>query len=95
MPSMNFSTPEIPANRWLNAGYSGWNGKAIIEDAAMTIQRSCDTPYLILFRVADEPFICLEPQSHPVNAHNMPEQPGLVLLRKEASVQMKMQIAIV
>ncbi|MDW7499037.1 hypothetical protein RZN28_02065, partial [Klebsiella pneumoniae] len=29
-----------------------------------------------------ESFLCLEPQSHPVNAHNMDGQPGISILTR-------------
>ncbi|WBM71657.1 aldose 1-epimerase [Buttiauxella sp. WJP83] len=91
----NFIKPKIPDNQWLNVGYSGWSGSALIERGDMRIQLTSPTPYLMVFRMPDEPFICLEPQSHPVNAHNMAGQPGLVLLERQQSTVMKMEIAVV
>ncbi|TNV20150.1 aldose 1-epimerase [Buttiauxella sp. B2] len=90
----NFIHAKAPDNQWLNVGYSGWNGVAMIETDEMRVELSCDTPYLMVFRMANEPFICLEPQSHPVNAHNMAGQPGLVLLGEGESTQMKMDIKV-
>jgi hypothetical protein len=43
----------------------------------MNITILSQTPWLMLFRMQGESFLCLEPQSHPVNAHNMDGQPGL------------------
>lgn len=93
-PQTNFINPKIPDNQWLNVGYSGWNGTALIESGEMRLQLNCATPYLMVFRMADESFICLEPQSHPVNAHNMAGQPGLVLLGAGKSTQLQMEIAV-
>lgn len=90
----NFITAKIPDNQWLNVGYSGWSGTALIESGEMCVQLHCATPYLMVFRMVDEPFICLEPQSHPVNAHNMAGLPGLVLLGGGESTNLKMEIAL-
>jgi aldose 1-epimerase len=90
----NFITAKIPDNQWLNVGYSGWNGLALIESGDLLVQLKCSTPYLMVFRMADEPFICLEPQSHPVNAHNMAGQPGVVLLRAGDSTQLRMEVVV-
>lgn len=93
-PEADFSLPVRPANDWLNVGYSGWNGAAVIESGAMRVSMFADTPYLMVFRMADRPFICLEPQTHPVNAHNMPGLPGLVVLGRGDGLRLSMQIRV-
>lgn len=90
----DFTSPTVPYNQWLNVGYSGWSGKALIDSGTMKVQLSCATPYLMVFRMADKPFICLEPQTHPVNAHNVPGQPGLVLLSAGERARLAMEIAV-
>ncbi len=76
----DFRTATYGTDGWLNSGYSGWSGRAVIEHEAMSVTLLAQTNWLMLFRMAGEPFLCLEPQSHPVNAHNLPGQPGLMLL---------------
>lgn len=90
----NFINPKIPDNQWLNVGYSGWSGSALIESDGMRVRLNCATPWLMVFLMQDEPFICLEPQSHPVNAHNMAGLPGLVSLGFGESTRMKMEIVV-
>lgn len=90
----DFLQPKTPDNQWVNVGYSGWNGRALIENDEMRVQLRCATPYLMVFSMEDETFICLEPQTHPVNAHNMAGQPGLVLLQNEQSTAIKMEITV-
>jgi len=90
----DFNHAKTPDNQWLNVGYSGWNGKVLIESGEMRVQLNCRTPYLMVFRMKDEPFICLEPQTHPVNAHNMAGQPGLVLLRQGETTRLQMEIMV-
>lgn len=93
-PQANFINAKKPDNQWLNVGYSGWSGTARVESEDMCIQLICPTPYLMVFRPQDGSFICLEPQTHPVNAHNIAGQPGLVLLRREESTSLKMEIMV-
>lgn len=90
----DFGTASYGTNEWLNVGYSGWNGRAIIEHEAMTVMLLAQTNWLMLFRMPGEPFICLEPQSHPVNAHNLPGQPGLVMLNKGESWRFSTSILV-
>ncbi|MEB6378712.1 aldose 1-epimerase [Leclercia adecarboxylata] len=91
---IDFSTPRHGGDRWLNVGYSGWNGAARIERDVMSITITAQTPWLMLFRMSDKPFLCLEPQSHPVNAHNMAGQPGLVALGQGERSHFAMAIAV-
>ena len=79
----NFSVAQFGEDRWLNVGYSGWGGRARVSNDVMNITILSQTPWLMLFRMQGESFLCLEPQSHPVNAHNMDGQPGLRVLGAE------------
>lgn len=81
-PHADFNQAQSGADAWLNVGYSGWSGHATIWHPAMTVTLTASTPWLMLFRQPGEPFLCLEPQTHPVNAHQMPGHPGLRMLAK-------------
>ncbi|HBR4693083.1 TPA: aldose 1-epimerase, partial [Klebsiella pneumoniae] len=50
--------------------------------------------WLMLFRMQGESFLCLEPQSHPVNAHNMDGQPGLRVLGAGEKLNFLLKIII-
>lgn len=76
----DFTCPQYGEDAWLNVGYSGWNGRAQVFNDVMIITILSQAPWLMLFRMQGEPFLCLEPQSHPVNAHNTDGQPGLRVL---------------
>ncbi|WP_407436052.1 aldose 1-epimerase [Lelliottia sp.] len=91
---IDFSGAKHGENRWLNVGFSGWNGVAQIQSDVMTVTLSSQTPWLMLFRMSDESFLCLEPQSHPVNAHHQAGQPGLVALGQSDSTCLAMEIAV-
>lgn len=91
---IDFCTPRHGGDRWLNVGYSGWNGVATLEHDVMNITITAQTPWLMLFRMSGQSFLCLEPQSHPVNAHHMAGQPGLVALGRRESSHFAMEIAV-
>lgn len=93
-PAIDFSEAKHGENGWLNVGYSGWNGVAKIQRDVMTVTLSSQTPWLMLFRMSGESFLCLEPQSHPVNAHHQAGQPGLVALGRGDSTRLAMEIAV-
>jgi aldose 1-epimerase len=60
----------------------------------MEITLLSQTPWLMLFRMSGQSFLCLEPQSHPVNAHQMPGQPGLVMLSGGEETHFSMAIVV-
>lgn len=90
----DFSRAKTPENKWLNVGYSGWSGLALIEHSDMRVCLRSPTPYLMVFSMADQPFICLEPQTHPVNAHNQAGMPGLVMLEQGQSTSLSMEVEV-
>lgn len=60
----------------------------------MRVTISAQTPWLMLFRMPGESFLCLEPQTHPVNAHHMPGQPGLRMLGSGEQCRFAMEIRV-
>jgi len=42
--------------------------------------------YCIVYVPAGRDFFCVEPVDHPINAHNLPGQPGLSLLAPGAAL---------
>ena len=50
--------------------------------------------WLMAFRMAGERFLCLEPQTHPVNAHNLAGQPGLRVLGQGDRLHFSLQIVV-
>lgn len=80
--------------RWINAGFAGWDGTAHIHEPthrlALTAQRM--TTLLVYSPGPDAPFFCLEPVSHPVDAHNLPGQPGLVPLAPGRSLTLSLRL---
>ncbi|KNC88950.1 aldose 1-epimerase [Trabulsiella odontotermitis] len=90
----DFSHPQYGRDEWLNVCYSGWSGRAQIFHDVMSITLLAQTPWLMLFRMSGQSFLCLEPQSHPVNAHRQQGQPGLVLLQQGDETRFGMTILV-
>jgi aldose 1-epimerase len=84
-PDWDFRTARpLPAS-WINNAFTGWNGNARVEWAenglGLSVDASAPLATLMLYSpAADCGFFCLEPVSHPVDAHRLPGQPGLRLL---------------
>jgi len=91
---LDFQTAQIPQG-WINNAFSGWSGQAQLWMPATgrRITLLSHTPYLMVYQPESHAdFICLEPQTHPVNAHNHPQLPGLRVLGPGESVTLEMRV---
>lgn len=92
----DFSTSKPLPNRWINAGFSRWDGRARItqgDDAVSVTLASKTLTTAIIY--SPEPgcgFFCFEPVSHPVNAHNLLGMPGLRVLQPGESLALDMSL---
>jgi aldose 1-epimerase len=89
-PDWDFRTPRRLPEGWLNNAFTGWTGKARVTwpETGTRLEVAADNGLgtLILFSPGtDCDFLCLEPVSHPVDAHRLPGQPGLRLLHQGES----------
>jgi aldose 1-epimerase len=68
----------------INTGFSGWDGRAQIvqgpEAVSLQVTAQGLGTALLYSPSAAADFFCFEPVSHPVDAHNLPGQPGLTRL---------------
>ncbi|GLQ72208.1 aldose 1-epimerase [Vibrio penaeicida] len=83
----------------INNAYTEWNGVATIvqpEDGlSIRVTGSDLLSYLILYSPEQSAeFLCLEPVSHPVDAHNQRSFPGLVTLSNGESISAEMSIRL-
>lgn len=83
----------LPA-RFINAGFAGWNGQARIDQPGhcVTLTAQGTTTLLLYSPGPDAPFFCLEPVSHPVDAHNLPGQPGLIALAPGQTLHLSLRL---
>jgi aldose 1-epimerase len=83
-PEWRFDAPSPLPSGWINTAFSGWDSQIELDqdDAAvpLCIRAPGLTTLIVYSPGAEFPFVCLEPVSHPVDAHNLPGQPGLVPL---------------
>lgn len=94
-PALDFAAPAPLPDGWINAGFSGWDGRARIAQPRLdlTIEAPGVTTALLYSPGSESVFFCLEPVTHPVDAHNLPGQPGLVTLAPGDSMSLAMRIA--
>ena len=93
---IDFSMGSPLPERWLNAGFSGWDGTARITQGAgavsVTVTSQTLTTAIIYAPSVDSGFFCFEPVSHPVNAHRMAWLPGLTVLQPGESLSLDMTL---
>ncbi len=92
--ALRFDQPSpLPAG-WINLGFSGWDGIARVEQAdhEITLTAPGLETLLVYSPDASAPYLCVEPVSHPVDAHNLPGQPGLCPLAPGAEMHLTLQM---
>jgi len=69
--------------------FDGWPGRARIAWPArgVALELEADMDYFILYVPPGRDFFCVEPVDHPINAHNLPGQPGLTVLAPGATLR--------
>lgn len=92
----DFAAPAPLPRGWINTAFAGWDGLAEIaqDGAAVPLRlaaRGLGT-LIVYSPSAEAPFLCLEPVSHPVDAHNLPGQPGLVRLAPGDTISAQMTL---
>lgn len=94
-PALTFDPPAPLPDGWINTALSGWDGNATLHQPGLRITlhaTGCNT--LILYSpAADAPFLCVEPVSHPVDAHTLPGQPGLTRLAPGESLTLGLTLS--
>lgn len=94
--TLDFAGPRALPDGWINAGFAGWGGTAEIlqgRDAASVRLTAEGLSTVILYSPGrGSGFFCFEPVSHPVNAHNLPGQPGLVVLASGEDIACRMSL---
>ncbi|WP_455930171.1 aldose 1-epimerase [Pseudomonas fluorescens] len=72
-------------------GFGQWDGHCRIEQPELGYALECQAigaDYYLLFCPPGLGFFCIEPVSHPVNAHHLPGRPGLKLLENGQSTHL-------
>lgn len=79
----NFAEPRLLPQQLVDNAFSHWPGDARIIQTDAGYQLVCHAhgaDVFLLFCPQGQNFFCFEPVTHPVNAHHLPQRPGLQLL---------------
>lgn len=87
----DFQQPRLLPDTLVDNGFGGWDGQCLIQQPDLGYELQCRTSgsgskYFLLYCPVGLDFFCIEPVSHPVNAHHLPGRPGLRLLEQGQSV---------
>jgi len=96
-PEWNFRGGAPMPMGWINNAFTGWPGRARIEQQDLGIgvdlSASQNMPVAIVYSPdRDADFFCFEPVSHGVDAHNHNGMPGLRVLASGESLTLSMTI---
>ncbi|GFE48369.1 aldose 1-epimerase [Roseobacter cerasinus] len=96
-PEWSFRKARPLPTTWINNGYTGWKGRAVIEQGeravSCTVSASEDlTTALVFSPDAQSDFFCFEPVSHPVDAFHLPGMPGLQTLENGEALHASMTV---
>lgn len=97
-PDWDF-TPRRPLpDNWINNGFTGWDSRAHIEQGpdavSLQLRASPNLSTAIVYSPDGQAdFFCFEPVSHPVDAFNLPGQPGLRSLAVGQSLEASMGLS--
>jgi aldose 1-epimerase len=72
-------------------GFCEWNGHCLIRQPDLGYELDCQatgSDYYLLYCPVGLEFFCIEPVSHPVNAHHLPGRPGLRLLEQGQAIEL-------
>ena len=84
-----FDTPAALPQDGVDHVFDGWQGRARIAwpERGVALELEADMDYFILYIPPGRDFFCFEPVDHPINAHNLPGQPGLSVLAPGATLR--------
>jgi aldose 1-epimerase len=79
--------------------FSGWNGRAVLQDEALRCEIASDVQHLVVFTNSQKDFVAIEPVSHANNAMNAgnskeSEARGVRILESGQSWQISMSISV-
>ncbi len=82
---------------WINNAFADWTGSATIVQPAsrLAVTLGADTPLtttIVYSPSSEADFFCFEPVSHPVDAHNLDGQPGLIQLADGETLTLSMRL---
>ncbi|TCW18159.1 galactose mutarotase-like enzyme [Raoultella sp. BIGb0138] len=104
-PELDFNHPSPLPQRWVNNAFSGWDGRATIDQPELGYRLSLTTepPAPCYFIFVSDPefdrgyafdFFCIEPMSHAPDDHHRSEFGQLTLLSTGESMRQQMTLQV-
>ncbi|CRM13169.1 putative aldose-1-epimerase [Pseudomonas sp. 31 E 6] len=90
-PEWDFQLLKALPEGLVDNGFCQWDGHCRIEQPELGYALECQASgadYFLLYCPPGLGFFCIEPVSHPVNAHHLPGKPGLKLLEQGQSTHL-------
>jgi aldose 1-epimerase len=87
----DFQQPRALPETLVDNGFCEWDGRCLIQQPDLGYELQCQasgSDYYLLYCPVGLDFFCIEPVSHPVNAHHLPGRPGLRLLEQGQSTEL-------
>lgn len=87
----DFQQPKPLPDTLVDNGFCEWDGHCLIQQSELGYALECQatgSDYYLLYCPVGLDFFCIEPVSHPVNAHHLPGRPGLVLLEQGQATEL-------
>jgi len=91
----NFQQAKALPDTLVDNGFCQWDGHCLIQQPDLGYELQCQatgSDYYLLYCPVGLGFFCIEPVSHPVNAHHLPGRPGLVLLEQDQSTKLGLSL---
>lgn len=93
--SWNFEEPTLLPQQLVDNAFTQWPGSARIIQPDAGYQLVCEaegSDVFLLFCPEAQNFFCFEPVTHPVNAHHLPQRPGLQLMAPGQSCRLSFSL---
>ncbi|MCK8682359.1 aldose 1-epimerase [Pseudomonas umsongensis] len=87
----DFQQPKALPQTLVDNGFCNWDGHCLIQQPDLGYELQCHatgSDYYLLYCPPGLGFFCIEPVTHPVNAHHLPGRPGLRLLEQGQSAEL-------
>ncbi|KTC18535.1 aldose epimerase [Pseudomonas marginalis ICMP 9505] len=91
----NFTPLKTLPEGLVDNAFCEWDGRCVIEQPELGYTLECQATgadYFLLYCPPGLAFFCVEPVSHPVNAHHLPGKPGLKLLEHGQSTHLNFNL---
>ncbi len=101
--ALDFRQPNALPHQWVNNGFSGWDGEAIIHQQGYALGMKTEPPAPCYFVFVSDPafdkgyafdFFCLEPMSHAPDDHHRAQGGQLTALKPGARLSQTMVLTL-